>query len=80
MYAVMWNSYQRICFALLYATFASEFGYAGLWNSFLKLLCLRGYMEFLPTHMFALLWYFLNSEYVFAVICISIGVCAFLCE
>ena len=33
-YAVMWNSYQRICFALLYATFASEYGYAGLWNSF----------------------------------------------
>ena len=30
----MWNSYQRICFALLYATFASEYGYAGLWNSF----------------------------------------------
>ena len=33
-YAVMWNSYHRICFALLYATFASEYGYAGLWNSF----------------------------------------------
>ena len=32
----MWNSYQRICFALLYATFASEYGYAGLWNSFLS--------------------------------------------
>ena len=32
--AVMWNSYQRICSALLYATFASEYGYAGLWNSF----------------------------------------------
>ena len=29
-YAVMWNSYQRICFGLLYATFASEYGYAGL--------------------------------------------------
>ena len=33
-YAVMWNSYQRICFAVLYGTFASEYGYAGLWNSF----------------------------------------------
>ena len=32
--AVMWNSYQQICSALLYATFASEYGYAGLWNSF----------------------------------------------
>ena len=32
--AVMWNSSQRICSVLLYATFASEYGYAGLWNSF----------------------------------------------
>ena len=55
--------------------------YAPLFMEFFhKLLSLRGYMEFLPTHMFALLWHFFNSEYVFAVICISIGRCAFLCE
>ena len=50
----MWNSYQRICFALLYATFASEYGYAGLWNSFSSYyVC--AVMKFLPTHMFTLL-------------------------
>ena len=54
-YAVMWNSYQRICFALLYATFASDYGYAGLWNSFSSYYVFAVIWNFLPTHMFALL-------------------------
>ena len=54
-YAVMWNSYQRICFALLYPTFASKYGYAGLWNSFSSYYVSAVIWNFLPTHMFTLL-------------------------
>lgn len=51
----MWNSYQRICFALLYATFASEYGYARLWNSFSSYYACAVIWNFLPSHMFTLL-------------------------
>lgn len=54
-YAAMWNSYQRICFALLYATFASEYGYARLWNSFSSYYACAVIWNFLPSHMFTLL-------------------------
>ena len=91
-YAVMWNSYQRICFALLYATFASEYGYAGLWNPFSSYYVCAVIWNFLPMHMFALLCFllfvlfmllarsgFTRSVFIFCLSCVwlnQIGVAA----